>query len=308
MIQDMKKMYHLLYHLPNRLHACRTRLFMTTAFLLAIAMHANATAQEGNIIIIDGERWTLLNEPIYADTALFHRMKAALPADRSWTTANWDGYTSYWSIRQGSLMLDSICVTFYNEETEQFRQVTLDESWMKRLFKGYTRGKGFKAALFSGKLRVTRGECIHYVHDGYESSFEYETFFTVKAGKVTERKDYHNRLIEGCSFGKSKDLIASLKEKLLLQAEKYPELNEAKRILFNIKDVKLDSTGTITDCTVTALRNGSDDIAKEMKRIIMDIHPWETLYLYDEYVFPERGGYTFPITISKYDVVKGKKM
>lgn len=304
----MKKIHHLNYYLRNWLPACRTRLFMATVFLLAIAIHANATAQEGNIIIIDGERWTLLNEPIYADTALFHRMKDALPADRSWTSANWDGYTSYWSIRQGSLMLDSICVMFYNKETDQFRQATLDESWMKRLFKGYTRGKGFKATLFSGKLRVARGECIHYVHLGYESSFEYETFLTVKEGKVTERKDYHNRLIEGCSFDKSKNLIASLKEKLLLQAEKYPELNEAKRILFNIKNVKLDSTGTITDCTVKALKNGSDDIAKEMKRIIMDIHPWETLYLYDEYVFPERGGYTFPITISKYDVVKGKKM
>ena len=91
-------------------------------FALAMTQSVFATAQEGNVIFIDGEEWMLLGEPIMADSVLFQRMKAVLPKDRSWTTANWDGYTSYWSLKQGLLYLDKITVKFFNNETKETLQ------------------------------------------------------------------------------------------------------------------------------------------------------------------------------------------
>lgn len=259
-----------------------------------MSQSAFATAQDGNIIFIDGEEWRLLGEPIWADRALYHRMKEILPKDRSWSTANWDGYTSYWSIRQGRLCLDKIGIEMYDGETRTTHKKNISESQMDSLFKNHIEDGAIVGTMFSGELRLARGRCIHYVNLGFESSFEYETFLTIDKGRVTARKDYHNRLIEGLSLSNDKD-YRSFREKFMQRVENLPELNEPKRILFTIKDVKGDSLGNIKSCTVN-VRNGSEDIANEMKQYIMETHPWKLLYLYDEYILPER---VFTIVIVK---------
>ena len=74
-----------------------------------------ATGQDGDIIYIDGKQWILLGKPVYADSILSNDLRAALPEERSITTANWDGYTAYWSISQEKLCLDSIKYNLYRE-------------------------------------------------------------------------------------------------------------------------------------------------------------------------------------------------
>ena len=275
-------------------------------FLPNTAQKLFATAQEGNIIYIDGERWDVLAEPIYADTALFHRMKAALPKDRSWSTANWNGYTSYWSIKQDCLFLDSIGMSFYIKDTNQYRSECLDENTMQRLFSGYTKREGILAAWYTNDLRIARGKCVRYVHSGYDSNFEYETFLSIDKGRLVSSKDYHNKVIDGLSFGeRGIQKQEDIKTKFHLHPEKYPELTGVKRILFSIKNASVDSLGNITDCTVTArIWHGEQSeyhqgIAEEMKQAIMAIHPWKVLFLYGEYVPYELNGYSF-----RYDLAQ----
>ena len=267
---------------------------------LSMTQSALATAQEGNIIFIDGEEWRLLGEPIWADTALYNRMKAILPKDRSWSTANWDGYTSYWSIKQGQLCLDKIGIELYDEKNRTRHRKSIPESQMHSLFKNHMENGVIVGTMFSGKLRLARGRCIYYVHSGYDSSFEYETFLTIDKGRVVARKDYHNGLIEGLSLSNNKD-YASFREKFMQRVENLPDINEPKRIIFTIKDVKGDSLGNIKACTVK-VRNGSEAIANEMKQYIMETHPWKLLYLYDEYVLPERV-FSFVIIKEEEEVV-----
>ena len=85
------------------------------------------------------------------------------------------------------------------------------------------------------------------------------------------------------------------------RVENLPDINEPKRIIFTIKDVKGDSLGNIKACTVK-VRNGSEAIANEMKQYIMETHPWKLLYLYDEYVLPERV-FSFVIIKEEEEVV-----
>lgn len=266
-------------------------------FALAMTQSVFATAQEGNVIFIDGEEWMLLGEPIMADSVLFQRMKAVLPKDRSWTTANWDGYTSYWSLKQGHLYLDKITVKFFNNETKETLQEEISKKEMEELFKSYMKNGNIEGSMFSGKLRVAKGACISYVHMGFESRFEEETFFTMDKGKVTERKVYHNKVLGGADFSNQNDL-AQVKKLFLEQVSGLPEFSEIKRLIFTVKNVKMDAQGHITDCDVI-VKQAPEVFAQKMKDIIMSIRPWKRLYLYEEYVLPSYNSFSFSMIVKQ---------
>ena len=266
-------------------------------FALAMTQSVFATAQEGNVIFIDGEEWMLLGEPIMADSVLFQRMKAVLPKDRSWTTANWDGYTSYWSLKQGHLYLDKITVKFFNNETKETLQEEISKKEMEELFKSYMKNGNIEGSMFSGKLRVAKGACISYVHMGFESRFEEEIFFTMDKGKVTERKDYHNKVLGGADFSNQNDL-AQVKKLFLEQVSGLPEFSEIKRLIFTVKNVKMDAQGHITDCDVI-VKQAPEVFAQKMKDIIMSIRPWKRLYLYEEYVLPSYNSFSFSMIVKQ---------
>lgn len=57
--------------------------------MLFISLSTYATAQEGDVIYIDGVQWILLGKPVYADSVLSRELKEALPKDRGWSTYTW---------------------------------------------------------------------------------------------------------------------------------------------------------------------------------------------------------------------------
>jgi len=87
---------------------------------LILVITVNATGQNGDIIYIDGIRWELLGRPICVDSLLYHDLKAVLPSERSISTANWDGFTAYWSIKKNVLYLDSVRSEHYDSDTKDF--------------------------------------------------------------------------------------------------------------------------------------------------------------------------------------------
>lgn len=93
---------------------------LTCIQFLLLAIAANATGQEGDIIYIDGTRWELLGRPVSRDSVLYHHLKAVLPSNRSISTANWDGFTAYWSIVQDVLCLDSIRCEHYDANCREY--------------------------------------------------------------------------------------------------------------------------------------------------------------------------------------------
>ena len=76
--------------------------------LVFVSLNIYATGQDGDLIYIDGKQWVLLGKPVYADSILAKDLISALPKERSYSTANWDGYTAYWSIQEDKLCLDSL--------------------------------------------------------------------------------------------------------------------------------------------------------------------------------------------------------
>lgn len=275
-------------------------------YALTVAVGAFATGQDGDVIYIDGERWSLLIKPVEYDSILYFSLKAALPKDRSWSTANWDGYTGYWSIRDERLCLDSITVEFLGQETKQHSEQRIAEVDMQRLFKDYYTNDGIVATWLSKDIRAAKGKKVYYEHSGYERNHEYEQVLTVVKGMVAASQAYHNKVVaEGFSLSDLKGQDA-IKARFPLHLEAYPELEGVKRIIFSVKHISLDASGNLLDCEVTAKVKLQDDkefrniegLAKEMRAMLKDIRPWKTLLINGEYMPPEKHGFSIPYLLT----------
>ena len=168
--------------------------------MLFISLSTYATAQEGDVIYIDGVQWILLGKPVYADSVLSRELKEALPKDRGWSTANWSGYTAYWSIWKDKLCLDSVQYMIYDGSDRLGRTESLPSKTLRRLFKKYVEGKRIVATWLDGDIRVAKGKMIYYVHDGYRRNYENERMISIGQGKVRGVKDYQNYVVEGFAF------------------------------------------------------------------------------------------------------------
>ena len=259
-------------------------------FIITLSLNIFATGLAGDIIFIDGEQWILLGKPIERDSVLYHNFIGILPEHRSQSTANWDGYTCYWSIKNDRLYLDSVLVGLYDQETKRYHDCSISSADMHRVFKKYYDKNEIFATWVKGTIRVARGEILLYVHSAYARNYEQEQIITLKKGQIKERQSFHNRLVvDGFSFHEGLGQ-EEIKAKLPLKLDDYPELNDVWRIMFRITSIQVDSLGNLVDCKVQAFirhQGESQEIEKlsdEMKNLLKNIHPWKTYLINGKYV------------------------
>lgn len=263
-----------------------------------------ATGQEGDVVYINGERWVLLGKPIDDNAALHKALLDFLPEDRITSTANWDGYTAYWSVRNHWLCLDSIKVEFMNWDTLEEYQECIPASDLRNVFKFYYKNQHIVATWFSRRsIRAGKGDVVYYEHTGYERNTEYELIMTVNKGKVDIQNTYHNRVaVEGFSFSTLPIEKEEMRRLFPLQVDQYPELKDVNRIMFSFKILCVDSSGNLIDCEVTASvwnfeekkMKDVESIARDMKKLLMDLRPWKTLYIHGQYIPQDKNGWTIP--------------
>jgi hypothetical protein len=262
--------------------------------LLLVATATFATGQTSDVIYIGGMRWQLLGRPIYSDSKLFRELIAVLPKDRSRSTANWDGFTSFWSIRQNALCLDSIQYQLYDNATRKSWTECVPAETLQRVFKKYSNGTTIVASWLTEDIRVGKGEQIYYLHQFFDRFYEEEQIISIDHGKVSDVKTFHNYVVDGFSFDNIKN-AAELREKFPLHIERYPELSGAKRIIFQISKVRVDSTGHLLDCKVKVyLPEGVDKLAEEMEEAMKAYYPWRVMFINGEYRAFGIEGFTIP--------------
>lgn len=274
-------------------------LLFFTLMLVSLAM--NATGQEGDIIYIDGEQWELLGKPIYADSVLSRELREALPEGRGISSANWAGYTAYWSIDEEKLCLDSILYKVYDTKTVKGRTERLPSDVLLRVFRKYFDGKRIVITCVNGDLRVAKGKQIYYVHSGFERNYEHERFITIEHGKVCGMKDYQNYVVEGLSFdSRMPKSDAEIRKMFPLHIEQYPELADEKRIVFTIKRARVDAQGHLVECEVKVNRPGDNPrLAAEMAEVLKAYHPWRVLYINGEFRSYGIEGWTIPYRLDE---------
>lgn len=253
-------------------------LFLMT---LVATTSAHATWQEGDILYVNGERWELLSRPINWDSVFYHKLKDALPEERSKSTANWDGYRAVWSLKNNTLVLDSILVEIHDKNSRLrtfVRKLSSDE-----LAKVFGKRKlPIAAKWFTQSVVAGKGKVIWYLHSGYHRHYAQELHLTFKRGKVAKRKLYNNGVIvDGFSITEIKS-AEELRQKIMLPSEKYPLL-KGKRVIFSIKQARADQFGNLLDCEVKAHSRDIPDNSPDLRQAAIDfkaalkaVKPWKT--------------------------------
>ena len=280
--------------------------FLFCLFFLAIALNSFATGQDGDVIFINGEEWILLGEPIHTNSKLSKKLKGFVD-NRESVTSNWDGYTAYWCIKNEKLCLDSISVIIYDKKTHHSKRQCIPSSDMRLVFKKYYKRSDIIASWITTEIRAAQGNIITWGTAGYERNHEKEQILTIKKGKITNRQTFQNKIaVDGFSFNdiKGKEMIRTT---FPLNTKSYPELKNEKRVVFIVKEMRLDSAGSLIDCKIKAeiphqreiSQETKNKLAQVMKESLKKIHPWKTLYVNGEYISEYRNGYAFPYPISE---------
>lgn len=264
---------------------------------LILAIAANATGQLGDIIYIDGICWELLAKPICIDSVLFHDLIAVLPPERSISTANWDGFTAYWSIKQNVLYLDSIRYEQYDSDTKVANR--MPSATLFRVFKKYVTEDHIVGSWLTGDIRVAKGKVIYYQHMAFERNYEEEQIISIDKGIVIGKKVYHNYTIDGFSFEKVKG-SKELRRLFPIHIEQYPELANAKRIVFRIEKARVNGQGILEECEVKVLKPSDNQrLATEMEGLLKAYHPWKVSFIHGEFRAADIAGWVLTYLIEE---------
>ncbi len=256
------------------------------AQLMLLALTANATWQDGDVIYVNGERLELLGRPICLDSTLYHTLKDELPSNQPTVTSNWDGFTAYWSINNDRLYLDSVRCEAYDPNVKAVVGKSIPSITFYRIFNRYIAGNRIAASWVSAKIRVAKGKVIYYQHSGFERNYEEETILDIDKGKVIGKKEYHNFVKDGFSFDKLQENGAQemLHKILPLHIERYPELVNVKRLIFRVKRARVDEKGNLLECNVQVVRpDAGPQLATEIAEALKTYHPWKVYFINGEY-------------------------
>lgn len=248
------------------------------------ALSANATAQEADIIVINGEKWMLLYRPIVSDSVLRGKLLEVLPKERTTSTTNWDGFVAAWSIKDNRLNLDSILIETYDRNNHISVQKTLPKHKLEEFVKDVNNGS-YVATWLSDTVRAGRGQCVFYMHDGYERYYETEQHLLVQKGRIVSSKRFENKVIvDGFSFSDIRT-PEEIRQRFPIQINRHPEF-KGTRIYFLIRYIKVDALGNFVDASVKSFtRNKSitdsqlQKVAQEFKDILAAIKPWKVVLL-----------------------------
>ena len=145
------------------------------------AIFVFATAQEGDILILDGKKYSIYTNPL---EPFLRKNPEKLPKPEVISTANWRGYIATWEVKNDRLVLVDVemrhAITKHGERdfSTELRSV------MSEMFPGQ---KEILADWFSGHVIIPNGDLVQYVHMGYASTYEKYILLRVERGLVTRK-------------------------------------------------------------------------------------------------------------------------
>ena len=227
----------------------RTYLRCLIAFVLTMqASFVFATAQEGDVIYIDGVKWELYALPLVQDSVIRQKLKTILPdhEDRSWRTSNWKGYTAHWNLDEGGMLyLQYIRVHMYDKEAKRSYTKYIMPNDMKEAFPNYVTKFGLEARWFNGEIRVGKGELVRYEHSGFNRNLEQEQLMTFENGKlISQSPVYHNKVLLKRDENK---LSESVHYAFIPTMKKDEAFKDSYRRLL-MRNIKFTSDGYFKDC------------------------------------------------------------
>lgn len=154
------------------------RLIRTAVLLCALAIPtlAQATAQQPDVLLIDGKEHALNTNPLQAH---LEAKGWQPPKEGLISSANWRDYIAEWAVADGQLLLKDVTILVESKDEEMARKSILAD-----LFPGKTK---IVADWYTGALIVPDGKMVQYVHMGYGSTYEHYQVLRVSSGRVIEQ-------------------------------------------------------------------------------------------------------------------------
>lgn len=151
-----------------------------TALLACASAPASATAQQPDILFLDGKQEPIFTNPLEPFLARRPTLRPESP-----NTANWRGYVATFRIRDGALWLERVEVSRYLGKVDGEHKREIEDA-LPRFFPGK---REVLADWYTGVLLIPRGKMIDYVHMGYGSTYERYVLLEIRAGKLAGRQD-----------------------------------------------------------------------------------------------------------------------
>src|SRR5215470_17076950 len=137
----------------------------TVLAILGWSILVLATAQEGDVLLLDGKAYRIYTNPL--DPYLQDHPKA-LPEATVVSTSLWRGYVATWQIEDGRLLLVDVRILKSVRKPGEKDWSSELSSVMSTMFPGQ---KKILASWFSGHVIVPNGKLVQYVHMGYASTY-----------------------------------------------------------------------------------------------------------------------------------------
>lgn len=151
------------------------------SILLASAVLISATAQQGDILLLDGKQYFIYTNPL---EPYLSKNPEKLPKADAYSSANWRGYVATWQIKDNSLSFTDVQVLRRASNPDKAADPVELRSVMNEMFPGQ---KEVLANWFSGHVIVPNGELAHYVHMGYASTYTKYILLRVENGQVSRK-------------------------------------------------------------------------------------------------------------------------
>ncbi|MBO5025906.1 MAG: hypothetical protein J6C86_07175 [Bacteroidaceae bacterium] len=260
----------------------RIKKVLVTFLLLCIFLQVKATGLSSDIIFLDGEEWFLMAKPINMDSVLYSRMMNFLPQNHCVTTANWEGYTAYWEVREGCLYLQHLEICVYDQQKKEELTLTYTPKQLKNLFSPYYKRGRIRAHWFNGELRAGKGNLLRYVHSGFKRNMETEQVMTLRQGKIQSVQKFHNSKCSGINLLQSQDEITKR-----FPWCRFPEY-KGQRLIFNIGKFQCTADGKLLDFDVHSvfarskqenIKESNHLLVEAFKETLKSIYPWEVLLI-----------------------------
>lgn len=274
-------------------------------FLLSLPLMARATGQVADFVVINGEKWCLLDSPLSHNDSIYKRIDDFLPNDRGGSTANWKGFIGCWEVVDSCLYLKKIIVDMWDEQKRESYELVFDADTLRSVLGEYSTENGIYTGWYSQEeLIIGRGELVTYIHGGYLRNHEEELVVTVENGRITHQEHWYNeKLIEGWSCSEAN--FSETGREIIKQfpLDRFPEL-ETERIVVFLKNISLAPDGHFEDCDATFAWLGSKHreespnhpIIVALKETMRKMYPWEVIYLHGKHtVSNPNGWFTIPL-------------
>lgn len=241
-----------------------------------------ATVQIPDIIIYNGDTLALFDCPLYSfPNRDIINPKKLFGSKGCFFTACWRNYVATWKIINNELILTKIRNACYPTRMEgvaaSFKDVEKDSigkefSDLNELFPDRCHDGKVKADWVNATIYAPFGKLLHYVHDGFESTYEFEFKFIIKSGNIVNVEKLDNRKAKQTVFTSKKDTLAEfLKSKIdWSKLPKLPNDSVVKvAVNFSANENGVIDLVKLVDPTI------KNSFTEEAIRVVRTIPEWE---------------------------------